>query len=1333
MRDLLLGELLGEAPDSGWPARLRPAIGLPGFAAELRELLLRAAERGLGPGRADRAGAAPRHAGVGGRRPVLPHLRARDPAARGGRPRRAAGHRARAGRRRAGVRGAGRAGLRPGAAGRRTAAGAPPGGRRRPGPRPAAAGAGPRARVHRRGRCCWPATRTRPCSTSAAPTRTGCGRSTPRRSCSAPTTGARPPSAPPAPGWPPGCPGAGPGRERAAARAGTPRRADGGTVAVRIFSSPAQEAGWVADQLRRAHLGAGVPWSGMAVLVRSTRRTLPALRRALLAAGVPIAAPPDELPLARQPAVVPLLMVLRFAARPRELDADAATALLTSPLGSADPMRMRRLRRGLLRLHAPAAPGASAAAEADARAGDRVGTGQQRPAAGRGAARGRSRSSRTRWPSCRPRRPRRCAGSVRLLGAGRRRDPGRARAPRRCSGGSGRPPGWVRGGARPAPAAARSARPPTATSTPCSRCSRPRPSTPTGCPAPTSPASPTTSPTSSCPATRWPRGPRRARRCRCSPRTPRAAASGTWSPCPRCRKGSWPDLRLRGSLLGNERLVDLVAGTADPGRGAGLAVGAAAGRGAPAVLRGLHPGPAHPAGQRGGRGGRAALALPRRAGPDAGRPGRPAGAPARAGRWCWPSWSASCVGRCASRTRPTSRRPSAPPAGERRHGPPPSWPGWPTPACRAPTPTTGTAWPRCPPTPRCAPPARWCRSRRRTWRRSPGARCAGCWSGTAAASSARWPRSPARWCTRWCRPARPARTAPSWRGRCARPGRGWTPGPPGSGAASSGRVRGMLAAFDGWVRSSRAEGLRLVAVEQPVRLDLPGGELERAAGGLQLRGRVDRLEVDADGRPVVVDVKTGKVALSSRAAAEHPQLAIYQLAAALGAFGRLLEPGAPPGGARLVYLADQKAGGQVKEPAQPPAGRGRAGPLGGGVAAVRPGVVGLDVRGPGRAGLRPLPGPRQLPDPRGRPPRTRDLVEERPVQLTPQELADALGLPPPTDEQAAVIAAPARPRWWWPGPAPARPRRWPPGWSGWWPPARCCPEQVLGLTFTRKAAQQLGARVRSRLRRLAGSRLLDELDPTGRRRADLAAGEPTISTYHAYAGRLVGEHALLLPAEPAARLLGQTAAWQLAHRVVTSWADELEVDVVPATVTGWLLALAGELGEHLVEPAACPRTGRADDRRAVGGAARQGAAGRAVPDLPALDRRAAAARRAVAAGRGVLGAQAGGARGRLHRPAGHRRPGRRAAPGGRRGRAGQLPVGAARRVPGHRPRPAGAAARAVRHRAGRPGAARTTRRSPRSATPASRSTAGAGRARATCCASAPTSRPRTARPTPTAC
>jgi DNA helicase II / ATP-dependent DNA helicase PcrA len=189
------------------------------------------------------------------------------------------------------------------------------------------------------------------------------------------------------------------------------------------------------------------------------------------------------------------------------------------------------------------------------------------------------------------------------------------------------------------------------------------------------------------------------------------------------------------------------------------------------------------------------------------------------------------------------------------------------------------------------------------------------------------------------------------------------------------------------------------------------------------------------------------------------------------------------------------------------------------------------------------------------------------MQLTPHALATALGLPPPTDEQAEVIAAPARPALVVAGAGAGKTETMAARVVWLVATGQVLPEQVLGLTFTRKAAQQLGVRVRSRLRRLAGSRLLDELDPGGQRRAAVLAGEPTVSTYHAYAGRLVGEHALRLPAEPAARLLGETATWQLAHRVVSSWAEDLDVDRVPATVTGYLLALAGELGEHLVEPA----------------------------------------------------------------------------------------------------------------------------------------------------------------------
>lgn len=188
------------------------------------------------------------------------------------------------------------------------------------------------------------------------------------------------------------------------------------------------------------------------------------------------------------------------------------------------------------------------------------------------------------------------------------------------------------------------------------------------------------------------------------------------------------------------------------------------------------------------------------------------------------------------------------------------------------------------------------------------------------------------------------------------------------------------------------------------------------------------------------------------------------------------------------------------------------------------------------------------------------------LPLSPERLAAELGLPPPTPEQAAVITAPAEPALVVAGAGAGKTETMAARVVWLVATGAVVPEQVLGLTFTRKAAQQLADRIRARLRRLAGSRLLDELDPTGERRNAVQAGDVTVATYHAYAGRLVSEHALRLPAEPGARLLSETAAWQLAHRVVSTWAADLDTDKVPATLTGYLLDLAGELGEHLVEP-----------------------------------------------------------------------------------------------------------------------------------------------------------------------
>jgi superfamily I DNA/RNA helicase/RecB family exonuclease len=135
--------------------------------------------------------------------------------------------------------------------------------------------------------------------------------------------------------------------------------AEPGEVRILLADSSTQEAALVADTLRRAHLADGVPWSAMAVLVRSAARQVPLLRRALTAAGVPVTVAGDELPLPDEPGTRPLLMLLRCALRPAALDEQAAAELLCGPLGGTDALGLRRLRRSL-QLLADAAPADSA-------------------------------------------------------------------------------------------------------------------------------------------------------------------------------------------------------------------------------------------------------------------------------------------------------------------------------------------------------------------------------------------------------------------------------------------------------------------------------------------------------------------------------------------------------------------------------------------------------------------------------------------------------------------------------------------------------------------------------------------------------------------------------------------------------------------------------------------------------------------------------------------------------------------------------------------------------------------------------------------------------------
>jgi superfamily I DNA/RNA helicase/RecB family exonuclease len=130
-----------------------------------------------------------------------------------------------------------------------------------------------------------------------------------------------------------------------------------GEVDVLHVDTARAEVEHIADRLRRAHLEHGVPWSEMAVLVRSGRATIPGLRRALTVAGVPVEVASDDTALVAEPAVQPLLDALRVVVHsgvvdpqhPDHVDADRTASLLTGPLGGLDAAELRQVARDLHR------------------------------------------------------------------------------------------------------------------------------------------------------------------------------------------------------------------------------------------------------------------------------------------------------------------------------------------------------------------------------------------------------------------------------------------------------------------------------------------------------------------------------------------------------------------------------------------------------------------------------------------------------------------------------------------------------------------------------------------------------------------------------------------------------------------------------------------------------------------------------------------------------------------------------------------------------------------------------------------------------------------------
>ncbi|MFL6142338.1 MAG: ATP-dependent helicase [Labedaea sp.] len=661
----------------------------------------------------------------------------------------------------------------------------------------------------------------------------------------------------------------------------TPRPgADPGRVEIRLHATAAAEANWVADQLRRARLIDGVPWSEMAVLVRSATRSIPVLHRALAAAGVPVAAAADELPLAEQPAVRPLLTLLRCAATPPALTPEWAAMLLTSSLGGADPLALRRLRRGLRRLEQAGGGERSSdellvevlasddllSALADNEAGPvrrvagLLATARRSIAGGAGV-------EQVLWDVWQSSglEERMVAQAARsgTVGAQADRDldsiVGLFHAAERHAD---RLPGAGVAAFADYLAAQRIVGDTLAPSAPAGDA--------------------------------------------VTVLTAHAAAGREWTvvAVPGVQEGSWPDLRLRGSLLGVERLVDVLSGV-DPTERVSLtapllaeerrlllvAASRARRRLFVSAIRGEDEQPSR--------------FLAELAGTDTGADGTealPVAAPQRAlaladlvgelrRAVCDPETPAERRQRAAHQLARLAAAgvPGADPDG---------WYGLPalssTAAVRARdetvlvSPSTVEQLTRC--------PLRW------MVERHGGADPVELAAVTGTLVHAL---------------AQAAASGADEAELRAELDRAWDAvdaGAPWFSRRERQRVHAMLDTFLTWLRGSRGE-LTQVAVEHDVTVDLPPGP---ELSGIRLRGRVDRLEADPDGHPVVVDLKTGKVPISEADAKEHPQLAVYQLAAAYGAFTGLgLDR--TPAGARLLYVAKRhRTSGAAAERAQPP-------------------------------------------------------------------------------------------------------------------------------------------------------------------------------------------------------------------------------------------------------------------------------------------------------------------------------------------------------------------------------------------------------------------------------
>lgn len=186
--------------------------------------------------------------------------------------------------------------------------------------------------------------------------------------------------------------------------------------------------------------------------------------------------------------------------------------------------------------------------------------------------------------------------------------------------------------------------------------------------------------------------------------------------------------------------------------------------------------------------------------------------------------------------------------------------------------------------------------------------------------------------------------------------------------------------------------------------------------------------------------------------------------------------------------------------------------------------------------------------------------------LSPHELAELLGQFPPTDEQAAIICSPLEPLLVIAGAGSGKTTTMADRVVWLVANGLVRPEEILGVTFTRKAAGELASRIRGQLAKLGTLARSGEvqLAPAAAARDAL---DPKVSTYHSYASGIVTDYGLRLGIERDAVVLGAAEAWQLASDVVEAHdGGHQHFTAAKSTLIQSVMDLAGECAEHLQDP-----------------------------------------------------------------------------------------------------------------------------------------------------------------------